>query len=377
MDPRGHPTGAAATVLTCYDQLRRGIQALLMENEELICMVGQLMEEQRARGHRNPSQGSSLGPFAFYVPAISPDSGLQALERGSRFRVPPMQQTTSSTVTGGTDISSGILLPPGNRTFPRFPVVHPELHRISCPVDRFTSVGHQPPPPPPPPPPPAQESTPPEATPGSLPLSDLRGPGAESIPSSIHPTAGPADPAERRPLARDAHRLATGWEPVVASTPRDHVGSGSHQPMWEQLVGEIAYQLDRRILANVFPDRTRFYGFTVANLPEKIITTALAAGPGGFEEQRCAAAAGRYVAVLGRLRTLGYSPAAHAAFTEALVNAYRILPPSALPDGHQNVAELRKVVAETVPAAARADALLLLECLQELAREDGQPLFRW
>lgn len=82
--PGGRLARAGLSVFACYDQLRREIQALLAENEELVRTVGRL-QEQRVLRHRQhgagpssapplaPAPGYAGGQFAF--PSAGGDSG--------------------------------------------------------------------------------------------------------------------------------------------------------------------------------------------------------------------------------------------------------------------------------------------------------------
>ncbi|XP_027713508.1 speriolin-like [Vombatus ursinus] len=147
----------------------------------------------------------------------------------------------------------------------------------------------------------------------------------------------------------------------------------------ERLVGEIAFQLDRRILSSIFPERVRLYGFTVSNIPEKIIQASLNTSDHKLDEELCQMLTQRYVSVMNRLQSLGYNGRVHPGLTEQLVNAYGILrerPELAASEGDSYTMDfLQRVIIETVPQSVLTDALLLLSCLNQLSHDDGKPMF--
>ncbi|XP_036596975.1 speriolin [Trichosurus vulpecula] len=149
----------------------------------------------------------------------------------------------------------------------------------------------------------------------------------------------------------------------------------------ERLVGEIAFQLDRRILSHIFPERVRLYGFTVSNIPEKIIQASLNTKNHKLDEELCQTLTQRYVSVMNQLQNLGYNGRVHPGLTEQLVNAYGILrerPELAASEGGSYTMDfLQQVIIETVPPSMLTDALLLLSCLNQLSHDDGKPMFIW
>ncbi|XP_073925528.1 speriolin isoform X1 [Castor canadensis] len=155
----------------------------------------------------------------------------------------------------------------------------------------------------------------------------------------------------------------------------------SKQLAWERLVGEIAFQLDRRILSSIFPERVRLYGFTVSNIPEKIIQASLNPNDHKLDEELCQTLTQRYVSIMNRLQSLGYNGRVHPALTEQLVNAYGILrerPELAASEGGSYTVDfLQRVLVETVHPSMLTDALLLLSCLNQLSHDDGKPMFIW
>nr|XP_020732641.1 speriolin-like protein isoform X2 [Odocoileus virginianus texanus] len=147
-----------------------------------------------------------------------------------------------------------------------------------------------------------------------------------------------------------------------------------------RIVGEIAFQLDRRILAYVFPGVTRLYGFTVSNIPEKIKQTSIKSLDGSVDEKKLRELTHRYLTLTARLERLGYNRDVHPVFSEFLINTYGILkqrPDLRANPLHSSPAALRKLVIDVVPPKFLGDSLLLLNCLCELSKEDSRPLFAW
>ncbi|XP_030639055.1 speriolin-like protein [Chanos chanos] len=149
-----------------------------------------------------------------------------------------------------------------------------------------------------------------------------------------------------------------------------------------RLVGEIAFQLDRRILAYVFREQSRLYGFTVLNIQDKILEVSTHPVTGEVDETYKQQLSERHMDLRDRLHKLGYNTMLHPSFTEFIINTFGILKQrpdhhSAQKLGYNNPDFLRKVIVDVAPSKLLKDLLLLLNCLSFMAKQDGKPLFLW
>ncbi|XP_040592404.1 speriolin isoform X2 [Mesocricetus auratus] len=222
-----------------------------------------------------------------------------------------------------------------------------------------------------------QSPTRPVPNPHSPPRNPHSPPRTSSSPASVNDTRGSRTMEQSRKSVLEVERkMAHRKSNKFTDSPRD-----SKQLAWERLVGEIAFQLDRRILSSIFPERVRLYGFTVSNIPEKIIQASLNPSNHKLDEDLCQTLTQRYVSIMNRLQSLGYNGRVHPALTEQLVNAYGILrerPELAASEGGSYTVDfLQRVLVETVHPSMLTDALLLLSCLNQLSHDDGKPMFIW
>ncbi|XP_053467227.1 uncharacterized protein LOC128599547 [Ictalurus furcatus] len=150
----------------------------------------------------------------------------------------------------------------------------------------------------------------------------------------------------------------------------------------ERMLGEMAFQLERRILSHIFYKQTRLYGFTVQNILDKIIQVSTHPLTGQVDEAYRSELIERYEDLMNRLGVLGYNLTLHPPFTEFIINTYGILKDR--PDthtarewGHNDLDVLQCVMMETAPPSLLKDLLVLFSCLSYLAQKDGMPLLLW
>jgi hypothetical protein len=156
-----------------------------------------------------------------------------------------------------------------------------------------------------------------------------------------------------------------------------------------RLVGEIAFQMDRRILEYIFSGyatdkypKKRYYGFSIGNI-EAMIQKEAVLLDGSRDHRRELEMRKRFQHVVKTLGKLGYHLDKHGQFSQDLVNKYGLLrnPPSrkmAKKLGLNDPMVLRGVFCQFIHDKNEMyNVLLLLDCLCWLAYEDGRPLLFW
>ncbi|XP_056424107.1 speriolin-like [Hyla sarda] len=148
-----------------------------------------------------------------------------------------------------------------------------------------------------------------------------------------------------------------------------------------KIVGEIAFQLDRRILCAVFSGERRLYGYRVAGIDEKIKLVTTCPLTGKVDDERRSRLNLRYHQTIDQLKELGYDPSLHPKFTEQLVNTYGVMNEQTSETGKRYTATdvqiMSKLVSECMPDDEVKDILVILSCLAHLVEQDGGHMFLW
>ncbi|XP_040271503.1 speriolin-like [Bufo bufo] len=150
----------------------------------------------------------------------------------------------------------------------------------------------------------------------------------------------------------------------------------------KRMVGEIAFQLDRRILCAIFHEQQRLYGYRVANIKEKITQVTTCPLTGKVDDQLRSELSERYHQTMDQLKKLGYDPTVHPYYAEYLVNTYGIIK-ERLMAGNEDMLSvndpqvLSKIIAEYMVNEKVEDILIILKCLAFLATQNGSTMFIW
>ena len=154
-----------------------------------------------------------------------------------------------------------------------------------------------------------------------------------------------------------------------------------------RFIGEVCYQLDRRILSYVFSgqhmegkERKRFYGYTIENIPQMIMLESADAKTGMLNMKKKLAMQYRFDYIMNSLGALGYKITRHPAISMQLVNKYGLLSSPPEKDMVEKYAlgrpDILKALLESItPTYEWEDVSVMAECLILMADDDGKPLF--
>ncbi|CAL1533261.1 unnamed protein product [Lymnaea stagnalis] len=153
-----------------------------------------------------------------------------------------------------------------------------------------------------------------------------------------------------------------------------------------KLLGELAFQLERRILDYVFgmedSKRRRFYGYTVSNI-FSMMERETKFPKGGSDVITKSELAGRLKKLLQALERYGYNIKTHGEFAQEMVNKYGLL---ACPPDESTIAQFGlndpNAIAHLIQQLAQGPSeigslTVLLNSLKYLSKCDQRPLFIW
>jgi len=140
------------------------------------------------------------------------------------------------------------------------------------------------------------------------------------------------------------------------------------------MIGEIALQLDRRILQFVFAPRQRLYGFTVRNIRGKIEECSTDVVEGNVDENIRKKLTEKYDSLIAYLNSnSGYQELYHAIFSEILVNAFGVLRSKSRKLIEYE--DLKLLINHCLKKCYATETIIILDSLVALAKLDGKQLF--
>ncbi|XP_055521831.1 uncharacterized protein LOC129715962 isoform X2 [Leucoraja erinacea] len=194
---------------------------------------------------------------------------------------------------------------------------------------------------------------------------------SQHIPPALAAT-GQGAGSHRVPQAQGATGPGAGSHHV--SQAPTSTGQDTELEKAYHVIGEIAFQLDRRILSYIFVDQHRLYGFRVGEIDGRISEINRTGSQGGAMQAR-------NNEIMDILQTYGYSPINHAELSELIVNTFGILsekpPCQQTLDNYNNRDYLHKLIVDYAPPNFVNDLLVFLNSLWHLSVADGKPMFLW